>query len=389
MSSNEFSFRNSSFIFADMGTFGGHTSHAYAINDAGLMVGSDTRNEPGNKFGFTPGYAAIWDNSYYVPKTTLLADHDSNAYGINNFSSIVGSSLKDIGGNSQITATVWRDGEASYLASLSNGQYKSIAKAINDQGLIVGDSFTSDTWEGQHASLWTDTGVIDLGTLGGRCSSASAINNKGVVAGCASSTKWDDVFGIEAIHPVIWKEGKIINLSPEHYGAASSINDNDLVVGSVLDDEMHSHATLWMNQKEITLQSSVDSSSYASAINNKNQVVGSEMRGFSQQHALLWNTPDSAPIDLNQYLDQSQLEAGWLLVDASDINDQGWIIGTAWNPKTYESHAFLLTVQGVTGLTDAAPAQPAQVVAATATVTVATTAAAAHVASADIWSGMY
>ncbi|MFZ6872230.1 hypothetical protein ACO0LF_09215 [Undibacterium sp. Di27W] len=377
MALNTVGFYNPSYVFADLSTFGGDYSYVSAINNSGQMIGSDTKNEgAGARHSITQTtYAVIWDNSYYVPKTTLLSDVNSHAYGINDQAIVVGSSVMDVDGHSQIIATTWKNGEAHYLASLSNGQYKSIAKAINEQGVIVGESFTGDTWQDHHASMWTDTGVIDLGTLGGKDSEALAINNSGVVVGRASGAAAEDY-----IHPVMWKDGKIINLSPAHHGTASSINDNGVIAGSIFDDEMDAHPTLWINQKEIAMQSSAGSYCYASAINNKNQVVGSEIAANGQFNALLWNTLDSAPIDLNQYLDQSQRDAGWRLTNATDINEQGWIVGMARNINTYDSHAFLLTAQGITGLQGAAPVQATVVAAATEV---------QHEASADIWSGMY
>ncbi|MES2037008.1 MAG: hypothetical protein V4495_04165 [Pseudomonadota bacterium] len=372
---NEVSFQTPKYTYADLSTFGGHHSCVHAVNNYGQMIGSDTKNEPGSshQYGVQTTYAALWDNSYYVPKTSLLAEVDSHAYGINNLSTIVGSSVKEIDGSFQVIATVWQDGHTNYLASLSNGQYKSIARAINDKGVIVGESFTADIWYAHHATLWDGKGVTDLGTLGGADSDALAINNEGLVAGWASGSDPEDY-----MHPVMWKDGKIINLSPAHHGAANSVNDNGLVVGYILDDEMYAHPTLWNNQKETVLQSAAGSFTYTSAINNKNQIVGSEITADGQFHALLWNTPDSAPIDLNQFLDKSQRDAGWTLANATDINDKGWIVGSAMNIKTYESHAFVLTADGVTGLA-----------AATAAELVATATPAPQVASADVWSGAF
>ncbi|MFZ6639680.1 hypothetical protein ACO0LL_08030 [Undibacterium sp. TC4M20W] len=375
MSLNKISFQKPVYTYADLSTFGGQYSFANAINDAGQMIGSDTKSESGNshsssKYGVQTTYAVLWDNSYYVPKTSLLADVESHAYGINNLSDIVGSSLKEVNGSFQTTATIWQDGKTNYLASLSDGLYKSSANAINDKGVVVGNSFTGNSWDAHHATLWNDKGVIDLGTLGGTDSNALAINNDGVIAGWASGAEPSDY-----THPVIWKDGNIINLSPTHHGAADSINDSGMVVGYILDDEMYAHPVLWNNQKETIMQSTAGSFCYASAINNKNQVVGSEISANGQFHALLWNTPDSAPVDLNQFLDQSQRDAGWTLANALDINDKGWIVGSAMNTRTYETHAFVLTADGITGLTGARPVQ-----------VIATAAPASHVASADIWS---
>lgn len=47
-------------------------------------------------------------------------------------------------------------------------------------------------------------------------------------------------------------------------------------------------------------------------------------------------------LDLNNFLNQDNRGDGWVLVSATDINDQGWIIGVANNTITNESADFLL-----------------------------------------------
>lgn len=48
-------------------------------------------------------------------------------------------------------------------------------------------------------------------------------------------------------------------------------------------------------------------------------------------------------IDLNDFLDEDAVAAGWYLNFASGINDSGWITGHATNILTGSIHAFLLS----------------------------------------------
>ncbi|HEX6705588.1 MAG TPA: hypothetical protein VF169_12570 [Albitalea sp.] len=58
------------------------------------------------------------------------------------------------------------------------------------------------------------------------------------------------------------------------------------------------------------------------------------------QHAVIWN--GTVATDLNTFLDQATRDAGWVLLDASGINDRGWITGQATNELTGQGRAFLL-----------------------------------------------
>jgi probable HAF family extracellular repeat protein len=63
----------------------------------------------------------------------------------------------------------------------------STAFAINDHGQVVGWSLTAD--DEQHAFSWTAAGdMVDLGTLGGSSSEAFAVNSSGLVVGFSSSS---------------------------------------------------------------------------------------------------------------------------------------------------------------------------------------------------------
>jgi probable HAF family extracellular repeat protein len=52
-------------------------------------------------------------------------------------------------------------------------------------------------------------------------------------------------------------------------------------------------------------------------------------------------------INLNDFLDPITKADGWVLNAAQDINDLGWIVGTAGNTRTGATHAFLLSVNSV------------------------------------------
>ena len=102
------------------------------------------------------------------------------------------------------------------------------------------------------------------------------------------------------------------------------------------------HATIWNGITPTDLGTLGGSSSLATGINDSGQVVGySYISGDSAYHATIWN--GITPTDLNSFLSVSEVNAGWVLIAATGINDNGWVVGNAYNTITGVNHAFLLT----------------------------------------------
>ena len=91
--------------------------------------------------------------------------------------------------------------------------------------------------------------------------------------------------------------------------------------------------------------------SYATSINASGQVVGYSTLdltevGNNTNHATLWSNGNV--IDLNSLVDPSVAAAGWVLSRAYGINNNGWIVGYAFNPGLgITNEAFLLSVAAV------------------------------------------
>ena len=301
----------------------------------------------------------------------------STATAINGSSQIVGRSASG--------AFVWQAGVVAHLGPLP-GSTGAQAEDINASGWVVG---TSSTATGCRAVLWrpkTGGGYnppLDLGTLGGSCSEATAINDNGVVAGdskvsgdaVSHAVIWDangqihDIhtvqggesftWGINALGQVVgqwngptyqqafrYTPGTGMELLPGlggPQGVALDINGLGQVVGwsgPSVNDPLR--ATLWQGGSITDLGTLGGKSSVGFAITDDGRVVGRSetagRRGSVQYVAFVWTAGDGMR-SLGSVTGKNYTYA-----QALDINTNGWIVGengplagaghaTLWRPK--------------------------------------------------------
>ena len=150
--------------------------------------------------------------------------------GLNNRAQVVGTRGS--------RAVVWQQGKVTDLGSL--GGKVTTPTAINESGQVVG---YSGTGRGQtHAFVWQNGRMTDLGTLSsGKNSSAVAINQRGQVIGTSSSASgWG--------HGFIWQDGKMTDLGTLPGGnssTATAINNRGQIVGWATTKSGARLAVLW------------------------------------------------------------------------------------------------------------------------------------------------
>lgn len=280
------------------------------------------------------GIPVLLHGNFLIP----LNSNNGNAIALNDHGNVVGySHIVNLGENHAVS---WDGDRIVDLGSLSNRS--SVANDINNKGQVVGNSYTDRPGYPQlHAAYWENGEIKDLGTLpGGFTSMAESINEHGSIVGSSM------IRGGAYERAVLWNnnESKPIDLGTLN-GVGSSyafdINESNQIAGWS-DPNLPGigfHAVIW-NGTVINDLGSFGGESQAFAINNNGDVVGYSSAN-PEVHAFIWNQ-NTGMLDLNNIWNQDTRGDGWVLVSATDINDQGWIIGVANNTKTNESADFLL-----------------------------------------------
>ncbi|HLJ93427.1 MAG TPA: carbohydrate binding domain-containing protein [Gemmataceae bacterium] len=233
------------------------------------------------------------------------------------------------------------------------GQFGSYAQAINQFGQVTGSSVPSGGTL-QHAFLYSDGSMRDLGVLG-NTSFGEAINNNGLVAG------YSNVVGGSVNHAVLGGSEDLGTLPGGSDSEAYGINDNNFVVGSSNSSASYApDAVVWAGGA-VDLGSVVGTPSQARAINNNNQITG-----WAGNHAFLYDPSEgvinlvdagigkainasgevagsvnhsvglASPYDTTAFVYQNGQTIdlgglpGYAYSSANGINDLGQVVGTAW-----------------------------------------------------------
>ena len=298
----------SSYSITDLGTLGGTTSFAEAINNHGQVAGGARTGvaDVGHAFLWTPGA------KNGVPANPQMQD----------------------------------------LGSLPNLPY-SEAFALNDAGQVVGRALTTVVGPGSDGFFWNGTAMIDLGALGGLPGNGTvsvATTTPGAFPGTAAvqtitfgGTITGGTFTLSfngtSTTAIAWSPNAT-TLAANIQAALSPVVPATVSTTSATTDTV----TFPYPGPEPTMTACSLATTIAYAVNDATanhpvQVVGQSRLVDGADHAFLWE--NGVLTDLNALIPAN---SGWVLSTATGINDNQQIVGAGYHNGLYRP--FLWQVGG-------------------------------------------
>jgi uncharacterized membrane protein len=333
---------------------GGFNSQSQWISKNGLIVGLGDNGlwDPVAGFPLPQLHGILWDHGKMTDLGTLPeGGYLSYPNGVNNRGEVVGSGQNLVpdansmspGYGTQARAFYWKDGVMQDIGTLGTGT-DSQAVLINESGQVVGWSYTNSTPSAicttagfgwgffltTSSFIWDKkNGMRDIGGLGGSCTIATDLNNRGQVVGLSALPR--DL----VMHPFVWDAA---NGMTDLFGASSelnnpfftiTINEHGVVAGSAVDPSFNFYPFVWRKVGGKWKQTDLGVNSVPTSINASGQVVGYGSISF------LWE--DGGPaLDLSTVV-PSSITVG----EVNQINDRGEIVAQGTDANGNHS-AFLL-----------------------------------------------
>jgi len=347
----------------DLGALPGGSSAATWISGNGLIAGLSQNGEIDPlvpQFQFAENRAVLWRKGEIIDLGTLPeGGYESYAAAVNSRGQVVGAAINTVPDSNSMgnfwlgppfpfetRAFRWEESKGMQdLGTLGGTDAQAIL--VNEAGQVVGYSYAGSTPSAfcpfplvTASFIWEKgKGMKDLGSLGGTCTIASDLNERGQIVGGSN------LEGDQSSHAFLWDNGSIHDLGGSLGGSftgAFALNEAGRAVGfAYLPGDTIFHATLWKQIGQLTDLGVLggDQCSYATSINARMQIVGgsiSDCTNFVGFRAFLWE--DGATLDLNALIPP---DATMHLQTIETINNRGEIAGQAVDAQNNQ-HAFLL-----------------------------------------------
>ena len=341
----------------DPGTFGGPHSQvnsgSIVINKHGAVAGGASTSDPDPNCTFDFPFCFYvhsfrWRNGKLTDLGTLPGGHNSFTDGINDFGEISGLSengvIDPLTGAVETKGVLWKHNVGIDLGTLGGNQ--SFATALNNHHQVIGwalNGIPSDisVWgplgTQQRAILWQNGVMQDIGDLGGTSSASYLINDYGLISGISFvDTKPDPSTGTFAIHPFLYENGVMSDMGTLGGTFAEPISMNDLgdIAGdSFLKGDEIVRGFLWSDGKMHDLGTLGGDFSTAYSVNDQREAVGWAFTENNEKfRAVRWKNGEV--LDLGT-------PNGAPCAAAFHINGRGQIVGSGQTCEQDLLHAFL------------------------------------------------
>lgn len=272
---------------------------------------------------------------FAVAELATLGGASSEARAVNSSGQIVGEAETS---QHTLHACLWQNGGVTDLG-VPPGFADSHARALNDAGDVVGTATPGKADENGQAVLWRRGRCVALAAKGAPQSTATGINNLGVVVGFVCSDKSDGGVIMRmyaggagplgapdpALPPLVWAcfwhGGVSTKLSKADVSQACAINNRGTVVGLRDSSGQPERAVVWIGGHETVL-----GVGQAMAVNNSGQVAGS--RGPIQDKRSRYGTLHASLWTGGKEIDLGMLPGGSYSI-ALGVNDQAQVVGDA------------------------------------------------------------
>jgi probable HAF family extracellular repeat protein len=207
----------------------GLASQATAINATGKIAGYVTVPASGNK---TQDRAFLYSNGTLTQLPTPTGNFAyTYAYALNDAGKVVGEAYTASSGSAH--GFVYNGTTSTEIGDFGGGS--SSPAAINNNDRVVGYSSNTDGYD--RAFIYSGGVMSDLGALGGgHYSYANAINNNNQIVGASFTDDADSIFHAffsDGVNPMIDLNSKVTSKAADWVlNSASSIDDGGTIVGT-------------------------------------------------------------------------------------------------------------------------------------------------------------
>jgi probable HAF family extracellular repeat protein len=299
----------------DIGTLGGPSASASDVNDLGQVTGSANVNADGSI-----SHAYRWSRATGMVDLAPGAPGNSNGNAINNKGQVAGSVRLP---SHIFHGFVWTPRTAPLDIGALGPSLSSSASVINDAGMVAGFAESGSGGPFSQVSIrWTKAGGLHtIGTLPSEFTFSTDINAAGHIVGESPFPP-----GGES-HAFLWTQrGGLHDLGTGSLTSsiALALNDHDVVVGETQRRFVGPiYGFVWTRATGLVefKSQSPDLTASANDVNNRDQVVGG-----IDNHAFIWTRAEGV-VDLNTRIPGAP--AGLKLLDATKISENGSIVASA------------------------------------------------------------